>query len=94
MLAAMDTMGDDHLSNIVLMPVELKEEMRMKYKDYRKQWIIYWLETSSYASWSQLGGGCLYFNKEQALANIRSFIKTDEGNVYIYIGRSFYRARV
>ncbi len=82
----METVSDYDLGLILVTPVHLKEEMKRKYNDYRKEWIIHWLETSPYASWSTLGGGCLYWNEEQALAIIKSFIKTDEGNVYL--GRS------
>ncbi len=82
----METLSDDHLDRILGTPDDLKEEMKRKYNDYRKKWIIHWLETSPYASWSELGGRCLYKNEEQALAIIKSFIKTDEGNVYL--GRS------
>ncbi len=79
----METVSDDNLDFILNTLYKLEEE---KYNDYRKQWIIHWLETSPYVSWSELGGECLYRNEEQALAIIKSFIKTDEGNVYL--GRS------
>ncbi len=75
----METVSDDDLDCILYTPDHLKEEMKRKYNDYRKQWIIPILETSPYASWSELGGRCLFFNEEKALANIKSFIKTDEG---------------
>ncbi len=92
----METVSDDDLDYILDTPDHLKEEMERKYNDYRKKWIIHWLETSPYASWSRLGGRFLLFNEEQALAIIKSFIKTDEGNVYL--GRSlllyvYYRAK-
>ncbi len=82
----METVSDRNLVYILHTPYHLKEEMKRKYNDYKKQWIINWLETSPYASWSELGWRCLYYNEEQALAIIKSFIKTDEGNVYL--GRS------
>ncbi len=82
----METVSDLHLDAILGTSHHLKNEMERKYNDYRKEWIIYWLETSPYASWSRLGGRCLYWNEEQALAITKSFIKTDEGNVYL--GRS------
>ncbi len=86
----METVSDDKLGLILGTPDHLKEEMERKYNHYRKEWmkewIIHWLVTSPYASWSELGGRCLFFNEEQALAIIKSFIKTDKGNVYL--GRS------
>ncbi len=79
----METVSYGNLENILDTPDHLKNEMKRK---YRKQWIINFLETSPYASWSELGGRCLYYKEEQALSIIKSFIKTDEGNVYL--GRS------
>ena len=77
----METVSDDDLGNILIISDHLRKEMKDKYSDYRKQWIIYWLETSPYASWSQLGGRCLYFNEKLALAIIKSFIKTNRGEL-------------
>ncbi len=79
----METVSDHYLYYILATPDHLKEEMKRKYNDYRKQWIINFLETSPYASWSTLGERCLCYNDEQALAITKSFIKTDEGNVYL-----------
>ncbi len=83
MLVAMETVSDHYLDYILNTPDKLKKEMKRKYDDYRKWWIIDWLETSPYASWSELGGRCLCFNEEHALAIIKSYIKTDKGNVYL-----------
>ncbi len=82
----METVSDGNLEDILGTLDHLKNEMKRKYNDYRKQWIINWLETSPYAFWSELGGRCLCYKEEQALSIIKSFIKTDEGNVYL--GRS------
>ena len=77
----METLSDDVLAKIVYIPSDVRKEMKDKYSDYRKQWIIYWLETSPYASWSELGRGCLYYNNKPALAIIKSFIKTNRGEL-------------
>ncbi len=79
----MEAVCDDHLHCILGISDQLMEEMKMKYNDYRKQWIVYWLETSAHASWSKLGGGCLLYTEKQALSIIESFIETtNKGNVH------------
>ena len=77
-VVAMETMSDDVLDAILYIPDIVR---KVKYTNGRKQWIIYWFETSPYTSWSYLGGECLYYNEKPALAIIKSFIKTNRGEL-------------
>ena len=79
-MVAMETLSDDDLGYILDLSPNVRKEMKMK-SDYRKQMIIYWLETSPYAAWSYLGGQCLYEHKKQALDIIKCFIKTNRGEL-------------
>lgn len=57
-------------------------EFQTKYPEeqkYREQIVKYWLKTSPYASWEELGRELTLYGHKRALKKVKKYIKPFEG---------------
>ena len=70
------------LETCLITPATKIDELSSKYPDkqeYRKQVVKFWLETSAYASWEDLGRELLLYGHQKALHEVKCYITPHSG---------------
>ena len=76
------TLGEDILAHVLKVPRRKEEEFRKQSSttvEYRNKVIDYFLKYSHFASWSDVSSLLYYWEKHEALAAAREFIKGTSG---------------
>ena len=82
MVAVTETVDILILERSLVTPHLRVKQLRQKYPEedqYRRELIKYFLKTSVYASWEELGRELLLYNQTEALAKVKKRIKAHKG---------------
>ena len=87
-LAALRTVDMERLGDVLRVPSPKWDEVEQQsasVEERREGLVKYYMDTSPYASWEDLGGGLLYEGEDAALEEVKVHIKPTQGEYCVSI---------